>query len=835
MKLLVLDGNSILNRAFYGIKLLTTKDGRYTNAIFGFLSMYLALRDQAQPDGIAVAFDVKAPTFRHEMYDGYKAQRKGMPPELAEQLPVLKELLAAMGLCVLECPGWEADDILGTLAYSCTDDDCILATGDRDALQLVNDRVQVWLAKTKETLRYTPALVQEEYGLTPAQLIDLKALMGDSSDNIPGVAGVGQKTAQALMMQFGTLENIYANLDDASIKAGVRAKLETGRDSALLSRELGTIARNAPICCDLAGYVPKPPDAAKVTRMMAELEMFRLLERLDLPAVGTIAPDRPQPQRPLIEEHDLPALLARLGERVHFTAQFSGDLLEGITIAQAEQDSLVLCGTGGFFEFVKALLESPCAKYCDDSKALWRWALQNGVAAQNIAFDVALAGYLLNPGASGYDAARLLQEYACGDFAALCGKLEGLLREQGQWALYHETELPLARVLAQMELHGFAVDAVRITAYGEELGERIDELTREIIALAGGEFNLNSPKQLGEVLFERLGLRPPKKTKTGYSTNAEVLEELRSHHPIVGLILDYRVLQKLKSTYCDGLLKVIDADGRVRSTLNQTETRTGRISSSEPNLQNIPIRRKEGRQLRQCFVAAPGHVLVMADYSQIELRVMAAMAQETTMIAAFAAGEDIHTATAAQVFGMPTAMVLPEMRSQAKAVNFGIIYGIGAFSLAKDIGVTMKEAKEYIDGYFAHYPKVQAFRQRLIDQATERGYAESLFGRRRALPELASSQRQLREFGQRVAVNMPVQGTAADIIKMAMVRVASRLASENLQARLILQVHDELIIEAPADEAQQAATALKQEMESAAQLAVPMLVEVKVGQTWEKS
>jgi len=835
MKLLVLDGNSILNRAFYGIKLLTTKDGRYTNAIFGFLSMYLALRDQAKPDGIAVAFDVKAPTFRHEMYVGYKSQRKGMPPELAEQLPVLKELLSAMGLQILECPGWEADDILGTLAYSCTDDECIIATGDRDALQLVSERVQVWLTKTRETSRYSPAAVEEEYGLTPAQLIDLKALMGDSSDNIPGVPGVGQKTAQALLAQFSTLDNLYASLDDPSMKTTMRVKLENGRDSAFMSRELGTIAKNAPVPCDLASYVPQPPDVAKVTRMMAELEMFKLLERLNLPAVGSEAhSSAPQEERPIVEEHDLPALLARLGERVHFTARFCDDLLESLIFAEPEQDTLIMCGTGGFFDFVKTLLESAQRKYCDNSKLLWRWALQNGVTAQAIVFDTALAGYLLNPAGNGYESVRLQQEYVCDDFAALCSTLESLLREQGQWALYHETELPLSRVLAQMELHGFAVDAAHITAYGEELAERIDELTREIIALAGGEFNLNSPKQLGEVLFERLGLRPPKKTKTGYSTSAEVLEELRGHHPIISLILDYRVLQKLKSTYCDGLLKVIGDDGRVRSTLNQTETRTGRISSSEPNLQNIPIRRAEGRQLRQCFVAAPGHVLVMADYSQIELRVMAAMAQEDTMIAAFAAGEDIHTLTAAQVFGLPPTMVLPEMRSRAKAVNFGIIYGISAFSLAKDIGVTMKEAKEYIDGYFAHYPKVQEFRQRLIDRATERGYAESLFGRRRALPELASSQRQLREFGQRVAVNMPVQGTAADIIKMAMVRVANCLASENLQARLILQVHDELILEAPASEAEQAAALLREEMQNAAQLAVPMLVDVGMAASWQK-
>ena len=850
MKLLVLDGNSILNRAFYGIKLLTTKDGRFTNAIYGFLSIYLSLKEQAQPDAVAIAFDVKAPTFRHELYSEYKAGRKGMPPELAEQLPVLKELLAAMGLSLVETPGWEADDILGTLSHACGAKQCnsmsdqappqvVLATGDRDSLQLVSDSVQVWLAATKmgrpETRRYTPEVVLEEYGLTPAQLIDLKALMGDSSDNIPGVAGVGQKTAQALLAQFGDLDTLYENLDDPAIKPGVRTKLANDRENAFLSRTLGTIKFDAPVPCDFAHYIPGQPNSATVTKLMAELEMFKLLERLNLPAieaeanVGAIINRLP---RNTIEEFDLTALQHRLEDQIYFTPQFSGDLLESLTFCEETQDTLVNCGNNGFFAFAQNMLESAQKKYTCDTKLLFRWCMQNGVNAQNIVFDTTLAGYLRNPSASDYTPSRLQQEYACDNFAALCKLLEQQLREDGQYALLHNIELPLARVLAEMELCGIAVDAAHVARYGEELEGRLELLTQEITDHAGASFNLNSPKQLGHILFDRLGLHPPKKTKTGYSTNAEVLEKLRGQHPIIERLLEYRILQKLKSTYCDGLLKVIDDDGRVRSTLNQTETRTGRISSSEPNLQNIPIRREEGRQLRQCFVAAPGCVLVDADYSQIELRVLAAMAKEDAMVAAFQAGEDIHTLTAAQVFGLPTQLVTPQMRSRAKAVNFGIIYGIGAFSLAKDIGVGFKEAEEYIQAYFEHYPKVRAFRETLIERATKRGFAESLFGRRRQLPELASSQRQLREFGRRVAVNMPVQGTAADIIKIAMVRVAERLRRESLHARLILQVHDELIVEAPNEEAQAVATLLKEEMERAGELSVPLQVEVNIAETW---
>jgi len=706
MKLLVLDGNSILNRAFYGIKLLTTRDGRFTNGIYGFLMIYLSLLEQSKADGVAIAFDVKAPTFRHAMYDQYKAGRHGMPEELAQQLPVLKELLGAMGLCVVEAPGFEADDILGTLAARCAAQGarCVLATGDRDSLQLVRDDVQVWLAATKagrpETRKYTPETVLEEYGVTPAQLIEVKALMGDSSDNIPGVAGVGQKTAQALISHFGSLEEIYARVDDPAIKPGVRAKLLQDKDKAFLSRTLGTIKTDAPIPLDLMGYQPAPPQSRTVSRMMAELEMFGLLARLNLPDVPAEEKTEEIPVRDFVEVFDLDALLGRLrlAKKACFIPQFDGDLLERLIFAEEKQDTCVTCGSLQFRIFLKEMLEDAgIQKYTCETKLLWRMCQRGGIDAAGIAMDTTLAGYLRNPGASGYDAARLMREYQCADFCALCARLEQLLRENGQYALFRDVELPLARVLASMELHGIAVDRERIARFGEALDERIGALTDDITALAGERFNINSPKQLGEILFGKLQLRAPKKTKIGYSTNAETLESLRGAHPVIAPILEYRTVTKLKSTFCGGLLKVIDADGRIRSTLNQTETRTGRISSSEPNLQNIPVRTELGRELRRCFVAKEGWVLVDADYSQIELRVLAAMAGEEAMMKAFQLGEDVHTHTAAQVFGLPSQLVTPMMRTRAKAVNFGIIYGIGAFSLGKDIGVPIYEARAYYE------------------------------------------------------------------------------------------------------------------------------------------
>ena len=851
MKLLVLDGNSILNRAFYGIKLLTTKDGRFTNGIYGFLTIYLSLLEQSGADGVAVAFDVKQPTFRHAMYDQYKAGRHGMPEELAQQLPVLKELLSAMGLCVVEAPGFEADDILGTLAARCAAQGqaCVLATGDRDSLQLVGDGIQVWLAATKmgrpETRKYTPEVVLEEYGVTPAQLIEVKALMGDSSDNIPGVAGVGQKTAQALVARFGSLEEIYSHLDDPAIKPGVRAKLLQDKENAFLSRTLGTIRTDAPIPLELMRYKPGAPRSRTVSRMMAELEMFGLLARLHLPDVPVEENKEQAPVRICAEEFDLDALLGRLraAGQACFVPQFDGDLLEALTFAEEARDTLVTCGSLQFQVFLKELLEDGgIEKYTCETKQLWRMCLREGIRAAGIVMDTSLAGYLRNPGASGYEPARLVQEYQCANFCALCAKLEQLLRENGQYALLRDVELPLARVLAAMELRGVAVDRERIAAFDDSLDERIEALASEIMELAGATFNINSPKQLGDVLFNKLQLKQPRRTKTGQSsTNAETLEALRGAHPIIAPVLEYRTLAKLKSTYCDGLLKVIAADGRIRSTLNQTETRTGRISSSEPNLQNIPIRTALGRELRKCFVARDdtssegGWVLVDADYSQIELRVLAAMANEETMAKAFRRGEDVHTLTASQVFGLPPQLVTPLMRTRAKAVNFGIIYGISAFSLGKDIGVSYREAQDYIESYFETYPKIRQFRAKLIGEAKDKGYAQTLFGRHRPLPELHSSQRQLREFGERVAVNMPVQGTAADIIKIAMIKVDERLEKEGKQARLILQVHDELVIEAPAAEAADVAKLLKEEMEAAASLRVPLVVDVHSAGNWDEA
>ena len=844
MKLLVIDGNSILNRAFYGIKLLTTRDGRFTNGIYGFLTTYLSLLEQSKADAIAIAFDVKQPTFRHEMYDQYKAGRHGMPEELAQQLPVLKELLQAMGLCIVEAPGFEADDILGTLAARCEAEgqECIIATGDRDSLQLVRDNVQVWLAATKagrpETRKYTPEAVMEEYGVTPESLIEVKALMGDSSDNIPGVAGVGQKTALALIKGFDSLEGIYGHINSPSIKPGVREKLLRDKESAYLSRQLGTIKTDVPVPLDLEGYRPALPQASTVSRMMAELEMFGLLARLNLPEATAEEQTEAAPPRACEEEFDLDALLERLklAKKAYFIPQFDGDLLEALTFSESEQDTLVTCGNLQFRVFLKDMLEDESVlKYTCETKLLWRECLREGIAATGIVMDTALAGYLRNPGASGYDPARLVQEYQCAHFGELCAKMEQQLRENGQYALFQDIELPLARVLASMELHGIAVDKERIARFGEVLDERINALTAEITEHAGVEFNINSPKQLGEILFDKLQMHAPKKTKTGYSTNAETLESLRGEHPIIEPVLEYRTVTKLKSTYCDGLLKVVESDGRIRSTLNQTETRTGRISSSEPNLQNIPIRTELGRELRRCFVAQEGWTLVDADYSQIELRVLASMAGEDTMIKAFRDGDDIHTITASQVFGMPVEMVTPLMRTRAKAVNFGIVYGIGAFSLAKDIGVSFREAQDYIEGYFEHYPKIRQFRARMIEEAKERGYAQTLFGRHRPLPELHSSQRPLREFGERVAVNMPVQGTAADIIKIAMIKVDERLRKEGRKARLILQVHDELVVEAPEEEAAEAAKLLKEEMEAAVNLSVPTEVDVHAAANWDEA
>ncbi|MBE6819888.1 MAG: DNA polymerase I [Ruminococcaceae bacterium] len=856
MKLLALDGNSILNRAFYGIKLLTTKDGtKFTNGIYGFLNILLRLRDEVNPDSVAIAFDVKAPTFRHEMYSGYKANRKGMPPELAQQMPPLKELLAAMGYKILEAPGWEADDILGTLAANCGEGDfCYIATGDRDSLQLVRDNVNVLLASTKmgrpQSVCYDRDKIKEEYLVAPEQMIDIKALMGDSSDCIPGVAGIGQKTAQDLISRFGSIDEIYANLDTIDIKRGVHDKLAADKDMAYLSRELGTIKTDAPVETDYSGYVPSAADAYKVTSILADLEMYKMIERLDLKAAEKT--DKPEAEKictDCYEQEDLKLLynmLRKAGE-AYFTFD-SGVFLfktdNGVATVNPENEE--------YAEFCSDFLfDREIKKFTYNSKALYAFCYdyREDIEINSICGDAMLSAYLINPSSGAYDLKRIIAEYVNAEVpeaeneaafhtaylpSAFAG-MNALIEEHNQKRLLEEIELPLARVLASMEREGFLVDAQGIEKFGIELQSRIEVLVKEIYEEAGCEFNLNSPKQLGEALFVKMGLPAKKKTKSGYSTNAEVLEGLAADYPVVAKILEYRSLAKLKSTYCDGLLKVIGDDGRIHSSLNQTETRTGRISSTEPNLQNIPVRSELGREMRKFFRAKDGCVLIDADYSQIELRVLAHMANDKNMIEAFNNGDDIHAITASQVFDMPLMMVTPLMRSRAKAVNFGIVYGIGAFSLAKDIGVTRAEADSYIKGYLAHFSGVRKYMTDVVENAKEKGYVETVFARRRYLPELSSSNAMMRAFGERVALNMPIQGTAADIIKIAMIRVWEKLKEQCLSAKLIMQVHDELIVEAPESEAKIVAGIVKKEMENAVKMRVAMQADVGVGKTWYES
>ena len=849
MKLLTIDGNSVLNRAFYGIKLLTTKEGVYTNGIYGFLSILLKILDETSPDRVAVAFDQKGPTFRHEQFEAYKAGRKGMPPELASQLPILKQLLADLGYAVVECAGYEADDILGTLSRACEQQggQCVIATGDRDALQLVTQNVQVRLATTKmgrpESTLYDIPAILEKYTVTPEQLIDVKALMGDSSDNIPGVAGIGEKTAIALIHTFHDLDQLYANLADPSIRPAVRQKLEKGREIAYLSRDLARIRLDAPVDRSMDAYVIRPAEEAKAAALLSKLEMFSMISRFGLKLDEVRTPSPAQKKTRSLKQCDAASLLAENiplflcwdDTFTHF-ALSDGD---NVGCFAAEQDGLL-----------ESVLTSPVPKSVADVKALYRKALEWGVEPAGLLFDATLAGYLLNPTASGYDLERLSAEYAQQDFSlpqqegyevplerlarlmAVYPPMQKELAENQQEYLLQEVEIPLAQVLAQMERDGFGIDREELIRFGEEMARRIEQLEQEIYQLAGESFNIASPKQLGVILFEKLGLPAGKKTKTGYSTNADVLDYLKDKHPIIPLILDYRTVTKLKSTYVDGFMKLIGADGRIHSSFNQTETRTGRISSTEPNMQNIPVRTPLGSNLRKFFKARAGYVLVDADYSQIELRVLAHVADDKTMQQAFLDGTDIHTVTASQVFDQPPMFVTPLMRSRAKAVNFGIVYGIGAFSLSQDIGVSVAQADQYIKDYLKTYSGVKTYMEEIVAFGKEHGYVETMFHRRRYLPELAASNKNLQAFGKRVAMNTPIQGTAADIIKIAMVKAARRLQKEKLDARIILQVHDELIIEASEQDAQAAQLVLQQEMEHAVSLKVPLSVDCGIGSNW---
>uniref|UniRef100_UPI004027D973 DNA polymerase I n=1 Tax=Eubacterium sp. TaxID=142586 RepID=UPI004027D973 len=854
MKLLVLDGNSIINRAFYGIKLLSTKSGIYTNAVYGFLNILLKLKEISQPDAIGVAFDVHAPTFRHKKYDEYKAGRHAMPDELRMQMPILKDILKSLGIKTVECEGWEADDILGTLAQACRSagNECFIATGDRDSLQLAHGGVKVLLAHTKSgrpvTDIYDENTVMEEYGVTPAELIQVKALQGDSSDNIPGVAGVGAKTALDLIQRFHNIDYIYENLDEIDIKKGVREKLARDKDKAYLSLDLGTIRTNAPVDTDINSYIPG--DNSGAAMLLAKYELYSLIDKFGLNAQQAVEPVRQEEKATVtVKEMEDPADFS-FGEELYFTFDIENNEISRMYFANGDTVITVSASDADFEDFVKRLFESDARKYSYNTKYLHRLAATLGTDCKNVCGDLMLSAYLLRPSDSNYDIDHLCLEYGIalpdgGEesqnavYAAVLKRLfektDVLLKEANQTDLLNNIELPLARVLAKMETAGFAVDKKGIEDFGNRLGSRIDELIAQIYSEADREFNVNSPKQLGTVLFEEMQIPCKKKTKSGYSTKAEVLEELAPDYPIVKLILEYRSLAKLKSTYCDGLLKVIQSDGRIHTSFNQVETRTGRISSLEPNLQNIPIRTELGREMRRFFVAESGSTLIDADYSQIELRVLAALANDENMINAFNNGEDIHKTTAAQVFNLPREMVTPLLRSRAKAVNFGIVYGIGAFSLAKDIGVSVKEAKDYINGYLHHFSGVAEYMDKMIETAKDNGYAETLFHRRRYLPELASSNHMMRAFGERVARNMPIQGTAADVIKIAMIRVCESLEKENMKSRLILQVHDELIVESPADEAEKALQIVTREMENACKLRVRLVADGKIGKTWYDS
>ena len=849
MKLMILDGNSIINRAFYGIRMLNAPDGTPTNAVYGFLSTFRRVFDLAQPQAVCVAFDVHAPTFRHEQYALYKAQRKPMPEELAVQMPLLKQTLDYMGVRRLELAGWEADDLLGTVARRCEAAGwtCDVVTGDKDSLQLITDSTHVFNVKTRmgqtDTIEYTPERFREEYGFDPIRMIDLKALMGDSSDNIPGVPGIGEKTAKDLLVRFGTVADIYRDLDALDIKPGVRKKLTEGRESAQLSFDLATIRTDAPIDFALESAVWDHDYQPELYDWFRRLNFTSLSEKWGLqPADGVSAPSSVLPTVDVADSAALRAL-----EQAVAAAPYVA------VLAPAGLDTLTLCDGKACYAlswaqlgddynaFLRLLFSDRVRKAGHNIKDLMRALLDEGLPTDGFVFDTALAAYLLDATAGSYDLPRLAQTYLGEELPdvqsvwALQPVLHEKMDAQAMLPLYTDIELPLCPVLARMEQAGFLVDRKALYDFGERLTSSIEQLQQSIWALAGEPFNIQSPKQLGSVLFERLMLPAGKKTKTGWSTNAAVLDKLRGKHPIIEQILDYRTLTKLKSTYADGLLKEISADGRIHTNFQMTVTATGRLSSTEPNLQNIPVRRELGAQIRKMFVASPGKVLVDADYSQIELRLLAHIANDETMIAAVRSGEDIHAVTASQVFGVPLAEVTPLQRSHAKAVNFGIVYGISAFSLAQDIGVFQSEAKAYMDSYFAKYHGVRAYMTRVVEQAKADGYVTTLFGRRRDLPELKSSNFNLRSFGERVALNMPIQGTAADIIKAAMVRVDARMRAEHLQARLLLQVHDELIVECPAEEAETVKAILVDEMEHVVDYRVPLLVDAKIGTSWAEA
>lgn len=832
--LLCVDGNSILNRSFYGIRPLTNAAGLHTNALYGFCNVLMGKLETLQPAYAVVAFDRKEPTFRHKAYADYKAGRRPMPQELLEQFPYAKACAEALGFTVAELAGYEADDILGTVAQmACAADvHSYLLTGDRDALQLIGPKSTVLLATNRETVCFDTTKFHEEYGIDASQFVQVKALMGDASDHIPGVPGIGEKTALKLVAQYGTLEEIYAALADAPIPKGQKEKLLAGQQSAFDSRYLATICRDAPLPFTLEEATYTGMHTDKLRALFAELSFSVFLRRL------------PKEQTDIPEKSEV--------EMQYMTPQVFAKQQGQMAVWIAEDDTVYAAGPfathgvclGPFMQFAPLFAQRTETLIVYDAKHFYHRMDAAGYSVRNVRADVLLGAYVLDAAQGGFSPERLVLQYlkeplaSCGSGCAvqlytLWGKIEMLLREQSAFTLYQTVELPLAAVLCDMEKRGFHIDCTGLRDFGEQLGALCEVYAERIYCAAGMHFNILSPKQLAEVLYDRLGLPCRAKTKTGRSTSAEVLERLKPYYPIVNDILEYRQVAKLKSTYADGLLKVADAQGCVHSTFHQTVTATGRLSSSEPNLQNIPIRTELGRELRRFFLpAAENRVLIDADYSQIELRLLAAVSQDSAMLSAFENGVDIHTATASTVFGVPPEQVSREERKRAKAVNFGIVYGIGDFSLSQDLGITKKEAGEYIASYLSAYPGVAAYLKDVVCRARESGYVTTLFGRRRYIPELSSPKKQVQAFGERVAMNSPIQGTAADIIKMAMIAIDRALADGGFDAKLILQVHDELLIDCAAADAEQVMALVQEKMEHVVSLPVALTVDAVAGATW---
>ncbi len=841
MKLLILDGNSVINRAYFGVKPLTTKDGLFTHAIYGFLNILERMEKEEQPEAVCVSFDLHGPTFRHLKYDGYKATRHGMPEELAQQMPIMKDVLRAMNIPIYECQGWEADDVIGTVGRICSNNgwECVIVTGDRDSLQLIDENVHVKLVVTKggqtNATLYTEEKFRAEYGFEPKKLIDLKALMGDSSDNIPGVAGVGPKTATELLLKFGSLDGVYANLEDKSIRPKLREKLEKDKDNAYLSFDLATIRPEAPIDFEPRDAIVQPYNRPALYKLFQKLEFVRLIDRYGLRGAELETEEEEHCTGKCVVLPRVDAMPETVSECAVYLA---GDGSMGVawesgvcvlTPMEAQMGGISLEG--------KQLI-------LHDSKTTKHRLTDMGLTCGECVFDTALAAYDLNPSQSDYPVSKLATNFLGisveDEDAACCAEalwnlrqpLMEELKKNGMEALYRDMELPLCEVLYRMEQRGIAVDEQQLQQFGQMLSERIDDCEKLIYSYSDGVFNINSTRQLGELLFDKLGLPPVKKTKTGYSTNADVLEKLKNKHPIIPAIMDYRMLTKLKSTYADGLMKELRSDGRIHTTFQNLVTATGRLSSTEPNLQNIPVRTDLGAEIRKMFVPKEGHVLVDADYSQIELRVLAHIADDKAMQEAFCSGLDIHTATAAQVFHVPMEEVTSLQRRHAKAVNFGIVYGISEFSLAEDIGVSRYEAREYIDSYLTNYQGVRSYMKQVVADAREIGYTQTMFGRRRYIPELKSSNFNIRSGAERITLNTPIQGTAADLIKLAMIRVENALNENYPEAKLLLQVHDELIVECPEEMAEGVAALVSREMQGVAQLKVPLTAEAKFGKSW---